>query len=95
MSLAAGGTSWGVISDRNKKKNFAAVDGDSILRKIADLPITTWNYLWEKDGSVRHMGPMAQDFHAAFALGTDDEVITTQETDTRLRFIHADPIDVF
>ena len=28
-----------------------------------------------------HMGPMAQDFHAAFGLGTDDKHIATVDAD--------------
>jgi hypothetical protein len=81
VSLAPGATSWGTISDRDRKKGFRDVDGEDVLSRLAALPVTTWNYAWEEDGSVRHMGPMAQDFHAAFGLGADDKVITTQEAD--------------
>jgi hypothetical protein len=50
------------------------VDGFEILEKLAELPISTWNY--KRDApSVRHLGPMAQDFMAAFGLGDDDKVI--------------------
>lgn len=62
-------------SDRNSKKNFAAVNGSEILEKVATLPITQWNYKSEMD-SVRHVGPMAQDFHAAFGLGENDTSIS-------------------
>ena len=31
--------------------------------------------------SVRHVGPMAQDFHAAFGLGGDDKHINTVDAD--------------
>lgn len=34
-----------------------------------------------QDASVQHMGPMAQDFHAAFGLGDDDTRITTVDPD--------------
>ena len=61
-------------SSRLLKENFALVDGHSVLDALADLPISTWNYKTD-DASVRHMGPMAQDFYAAFGLGTDDEHI--------------------
>ena len=30
----------------------------------------------EDDGGVRHVGPIAEDFHAAFGLGIDDKHIT-------------------
>jgi hypothetical protein len=50
------------------------VDGYEILEKLAALPISTWNYKTDPP-SVRHLGPMAQDFMAAFGLGDDDKVI--------------------
>jgi hypothetical protein len=50
------------------------VDGYEILEKLAALPISTWNYTAE-GVAVRHLGPMAQDFAAAFGLGDSDKVI--------------------
>ncbi len=58
-------------SDRNLKKNIAPADTDAILKKVGELPISTWTYL-EEPPTVRHLGPMAQDFHASFGLGDDD-----------------------
>jgi hypothetical protein len=81
VSLAAGGTAWAVISDRNVKKDFAAVDSAQILEKLAVMPITQWHYKWETSDVTPHIGPMAQDFKAAFYPGTDDKSITTQEAD--------------
>ena len=50
------------------------VDGQEILETLAALPISTWNY--KKDpSSTRHLGPMAQDFAAAFGLGDSDTTI--------------------
>ncbi len=64
------------ISDKSKKENFADVDTRDILRKVEALPITTWNFK-DSDPTVRRMGPMAQDFHAAFGLnGADDKTIS-------------------
>lgn len=58
-------------SDAALKEGFEPIDAQSVLARIQQLPITTWNYI--ADGStVRHMGPMAQDFYAAFGLGADD-----------------------
>ncbi len=59
------------LSDASAKENFVAIDGQDMLARLADVPITTWNYI-EDDDAVRHMGPMAQDFYAAFALGPDE-----------------------
>ena len=81
VSLAAGGTAWAVISDRNVKKNFADVNSLQILEKLAALPITQWHYQWEDQTVTPHIGPMAQDFKAAFFPGRDDKSITTLEAD--------------
>jgi hypothetical protein len=81
VSLAPGGTSWGVISDRNVKKDFEPADGQDILKKLATMPITHWHYQWEESNATPHLGPMAQDFKAAFYPGRDDKSITTQEID--------------
>jgi FG-GAP-like repeat/Chaperone of endosialidase len=81
VSLAANGTAWAVVSDRNVKKDFAAVDSVAILEKLAAMPITQWHYKWETADVTPHIGPMAQDFKAAFYPGTDDKSITTQEAD--------------
>ncbi len=79
--LAAGATAWSVLSDRNAKKNFAPVNGESILDKLAQVPVERWNYKWEKDSGAPNIGPMAQDFKAAFYPGRDDKSITTLEFD--------------
>ena len=42
-----------------------AVNGYQVLETVAALPVSTWRYLWEPE-QVRHIGPMAQDWHAAF-----------------------------
>jgi hypothetical protein len=79
--LAPNGNSWAVISDRNAKKNFAPVDGDEVLKKLASLPVEKWNYQWESESATPNIGPMAQDFKAAFYPGRDDKSITTLEFD--------------
>jgi len=66
-------------SDRNAKDNFATVSPRDILAKVAALPISTWNYKEMRDG--RHLGPMAQDFYAAFQLGGSDTTITAVDTE--------------
>ena len=42
-----------------------------ILEKVANLPVTTWNFIADEDAE-RHLGPTAQDFHAAFGLGQSE-----------------------
>jgi hypothetical protein len=58
-------------SDRNAKQDFAPVSPSQILQKVAQLPISEWSY--KTDSATRHIGPMAQDFHAAFNVGTDEK----------------------
>ena len=67
-------------SDRNLKTNINLVDADDVLAKVVDLPISTWNYKVDEKGAT-HMGPMAQDFRAAFNLGTDDKTIFSIDKD--------------
>ncbi|MFQ5528596.1 MAG: tail fiber domain-containing protein [Thermoanaerobaculia bacterium] len=67
-------------SDRSAKENFEAVDAQAVLEKVASLPISTWNYRDNED-SVRHMGPMAQDFRQEFGLGATDKGISVIDTD--------------
>ena len=66
--------SFNSTSDRNRKENFSPVSPRDVLDKVAALPITRWNFKELHDG--QHLGPMAQDFHAAFGLGTSDTTIT-------------------
>ncbi|MGA2242583.1 MAG: tail fiber domain-containing protein [Verrucomicrobiota bacterium] len=68
-------------SDRNAKKNFRPVDTVAVLETLAAIPIERWNYQWEKDSDVPHLGPMAQDFKGAFYPGRDDKTISTLEFD--------------
>jgi trimeric autotransporter adhesin len=71
----SGGT-WRNSSDRNLKERFTKVDERALLAKLAAIPIESWNYKSESL-SVRHIGPMAQDFFAAFALDRGDKHIST------------------
>ena len=66
-------------SDRHAKENFAPVNPAEVLQKVAALPITEWSY--KTIAGARHVGPMAQDFHAAFGLGSDDKGISTVDAD--------------
>jgi hypothetical protein len=80
VSLASGGGSWTSVSDRNAKENFAPVDPQDVLEKVVALPLAMWNYK-SQDASIRHLGPMAQDFKAAFGLGADHTSIATVDAD--------------
>jgi hypothetical protein len=75
VSLAAGSGSWSQLSDCNAKDDFAPITPQEVLAKVAQLPITKWSY--KTENGVQHVGPMAQDFYAAFGVGEDNKHITT------------------
>jgi hypothetical protein len=70
---------WTDNSDRDAKENFTPVDGQEVLASLAEMPITTWNYK-AQDGDIRHMGPVGQDFYAAFGLGEDESHIAALDS---------------
>lgn len=72
-------TAFNPPSDRNLKENFAAVNPREVLDKVTALPISRWNF--KGDSATPHVGPMAQDFHAAFRVGTDERHIAIVDAD--------------
>ncbi len=70
---------WTNACDRNKKDHFEPIDPVSVLERVASLPIQGWAYKAEE--GVRHIGPTAQDFHAAFGLGDSEVSIGTVDAD--------------
>ena len=66
VALPAGANAWNVVSDASKKENLAAVDGQQFLRKMEEMPLSSWNYKGQDPKTFRHYGPMAQDFFKAF-----------------------------
>ncbi len=83
-TLTTNGT-WSALafnptSDRAAKENFTAVKPIEVLEKVAALPMARWTY--KAAPGVEHLGPVAQDFHAAFGLnGDDDKHIATVDAD--------------
>ena len=72
-------TAFNTASDRNLKENFTNIDPRAVLDQVTALPLASWNF--KGDPAATHLGPMAQDFHAAFSLGTDDRHIATVAAD--------------
>ncbi len=66
-------------SDRAIKEHFTPIDAEEVLSKVVSLPITRWNY--KDDPSAKHIGPVSQDFMAAFGLGSDDKFIAAVDAD--------------
>jgi len=79
VTLSPGDNSWSVLSDVNAKTDFGTVDAIQALRSVVALPIRTWRY--KTQSGVRHIGPMAQDFAAAFRVGVDERHISTVDAD--------------
>jgi trimeric autotransporter adhesin len=80
VRLPAGSGSWETLSDRNAKAGFKPIDGIQVLERLAAIPIDTWNYKGQP-ASVQHIGPVAQDFYAAFGLGEDNRYISSVDAD--------------
>jgi trimeric autotransporter adhesin len=78
-NILATGTITG-SSDRNVKEHFSPVSARDVLEKVSALPISEWNYKADNE-TLRHIGPMAQDFYAAFNVGMDDKHISMVDAD--------------
>ena len=78
--LPAGSGVFACTSDRNAKHDFRHVDAEDVLLRVTALPVESWRYRGEA-GDVRHLGPTAQDFHAAFGLGPDTTSIGLLDID--------------
>ncbi len=63
-------------SSRELKTEIAPLDDRDLLERVAALPMSQWRYKHEQDEAVRHVGPMAEDFKAAFDLAGDGKTIS-------------------
>ena len=80
VSLAAGDGAWASLCDKNQKNFHGDVNTANILQEICSLPLHRWSYK-AQDESIQHIGPTAQDFHAAFGLGDNNTTISTLDPD--------------
>lgn len=80
VSLTASDNSWNIISDSTKKERFLTADGAAMLLRLRDMRLGSWSYKSQRSKGIRHYGPMAQDFYAAFghdtygAIGNDTTI---------------------
>lgn len=79
VKLAAGDGAWTTLSDRDSKDQIRPVNPREVLERLAAMNVFTWTYKSNPTGL--HIGPMAQDFYAAFGLGNTDKGITTVDAD--------------
>jgi hypothetical protein len=80
VRLLGGSATWDTLSTREAKDHFAPVDGREVLQRLVALRIESWTYQGQPP-AIRHMGPMAEDFAAAFGVGADDRHISTVDLD--------------
>lgn len=80
VSMAAGSGAWSALSDRNVKTAIVAADPAAVLDRLLAMPISEWSYIAQGEG-IRHLGPMAQDFAAAFGLGENATTISSIDAD--------------
>ncbi len=73
--LPAGSGSWSFLSGAAFKTNIEPVDSHELMENLAKLPLYTWSYA-AQEPSTRHMGPLSEDFFAAFGLGENDQYIS-------------------
>ena len=65
-------------SSRDIKENFSRIEPQEILARVTKLPLQEWTYKADAPES-RHLGPVAEDFRAAFGLGEDDKHIAPMD----------------
>lgn len=63
------------LSSRATKENFEPLSGPLLLAKLETLPVPAWSYR-DAEAGERHIGPMAEDFHAAFGVGADPRFLS-------------------
>jgi hypothetical protein len=80
LEVRAPSGSWSSLSDRAAKDDGQPLDGRAVLEQLARVPLSTWRYKAQAP-AVRHVGPMAQDFRAAFGVGEDERHISSVDAD--------------
>jgi hypothetical protein len=68
------------LSDKNRKMAIEPVDAGEILAKVRAMPLAEWTYKHDAGTGIRHIGPMAQDFYAAFGTGADEKGISSLDS---------------
>ena len=80
LCTVADGGSWACSTPMQLNEIESVVDGAEILGRLSQVPITTWS-VENQGATVRHIGPLAQDFYDAFGLGENDQRIATIDLD--------------
>ena len=86
--LKPGTAGWQCSSDRNLKNNIRPIESRSVLEGVAHMPISQWSMKADTAG-YNHIGPMAQDFYAAFGLGDRRQIHRARRCARRCARIHS------
>ncbi len=93
VTMSYGANSWSSISDKNQKSAIEPLDYNQVLEKlVSSVPVQKFSY---KNASQdeKYIGPFAQDWHAAFGLGTKEDagkrIDTINPAGVSLACIHA------
>lgn len=78
--LAPGSNSWASACDSATKEDFREVDRKELLEKVAALRVRNYKIKDQDDGTL-HIGPVAQDFAAAFGVGENNKSINMADAD--------------
>ncbi len=76
-SLTVPSSGWACSSDRALKTNIRPLDALDVLGRVLSMSVTRWSFKGAEP--YTHIGPMAQDFKAAFGLGGDDRTISAMD----------------
>jgi hypothetical protein len=74
-TLPAGSGAWSSASDARLKDDIVPLSARALLARLKRLSVSRWSY--DAEPGIRHIGPMSQDFFAAFQTGNDDRSIST------------------
>jgi trimeric autotransporter adhesin len=74
-NLTKGGA-WTNSSSRSLKEDFQTLDKSEVLKKVNALYISRWKYIGTETPEY-HIGPIAEEFYAAFKTGIEDKSIST------------------
>ncbi|MFO7651573.1 MAG: tail fiber domain-containing protein [bacterium] len=80
VTLASNSNAWASTCDSTNKEDFREVDRRELLEKLAALRVRNYK-MKDQDDGTRHIGPVAQDFSAAFGVGEDNTSINMADAD--------------
>jgi hypothetical protein len=65
VSLAAGATAWGIISDINQKKNITPLNHRDIMERVSKLGVYSYSMKGNPDEQICY-GTVSQEWHSIF-----------------------------